>query len=103
MNKKSPLSINKLVTPALQTKLLAKICDDFFYHEENQKKIAYLSAMHDIKSKELYVEVQLINDLLENIQLSIGNQYYRHALTEMTCLYKFCSRVSDKLQKIKVN
>lgn len=102
MNNKATLSVSKLVAPALQTKLLVKICNDFFYHEENQKKIAYLSTLPDENSTKLYEEVQLINDFIENIQLTIGNQYYRHALVEISCLQKCCSRVSEKLQKIKV-
>jgi len=100
MNKKVPLLINKLLAPAMQTKLLDKICVDFFYCEDNQKKIAYLSTLSDKNAKKLYAEIQLINDFIENIQLSIGNQYYRHALVKLTCLQKFCSRVSKQLQKI---
>ncbi|PKG38328.1 hypothetical protein [Psychromonas sp. Urea-02u-13] len=100
MNMKSPLLINKLIVSAMQTKLLDKICDDFFYREDNQKKIAYLSTLSDKNSQKLYAEIQLINEFIDNIQLSIGNQYYRHALVEITCLQKFCSKISEKLQKV---
>jgi hypothetical protein len=99
-NETQVLPVDSLLATALQTKLLEKIVNNFFYKQANQKTIAYISTQTDKSSKKIYVELQDINALVAQVQQSIGEKNYRHGLIQLTCLQRFCARTEKRLDKV---